>query len=208
MFNRVSNISAIIILSLTSFAFARDTIAILPLGSIDTGMVKRVIPYISKEYDNAQITLLAKVEMPSFAYFKPRNRWRAEKILAFLDSVPFKAAKIVGLTALDLSTTKDSYPDWGVFGYGWIGGKSCVCSIYRLKNKDTREQFDIRLRKLIIHELGHTYGLDHCAWPQCVMADYKGTMASLDRTSWHLCVQCREKYRAARRYLTGKRLSP
>ena len=174
--------------------YAQDTIAILPLGSIDTSVFNNVLPLISKEYNNAKIVLLNRAEMPSYAYYKPRNRYRAEILLSFLDTVHCEATKIVGLTDLDISTTKGEYVDWGIFGYGSIDGKSCVCSMYRLKNKGTPEEFNSRLRKLITHELGHTYGLDHCAWPLCVMADYKGTMASLDRTGYHFCAQCKKKY--------------
>jgi archaemetzincin len=173
--------------------YAQDTIAVLPLGSIDTSVFNSVLPLISKEYNNAKIVLLHRTEMPSYAYYKPRNRYRAEKLLSFLDTVNCEASKIVGLTELDISTTKGEFVDWGIFGYGSIDGKSCVCSIYRLKNKGTQEEFNSRLRKLITHELGHTYGLDHCAWPLCVMADYKGTMASLDRTGYHFCAQCKKK---------------
>ena len=174
---------------------AQDTIAIQPLGSFDTSVFNNILPFVSKEFENAEIVLLKRIEMPSFAYYKPRNRYRAEKILSFLDTIHCQATKIVGVTELDISTTKGECFDWGIFGYGRIDGKSCVCSSYRLKNKGTREMFISRLRKLIIHELGHTYGLDHCAWPLCVMADYKGTMTSLDRTSYHFCVQCKRKLR-------------
>jgi archaemetzincin len=174
--------------------YAQDTIAILPLGSIDTSVFNSVLQLISKEYNNAKIELLNRAEMPTYAYYKPRKRYRAERLLSFLDTIRCEATKIVGLTDLDISTTKGEYVDWGIFGYGSIDGKSCVCSIYRLKDKGTPEEFNARLRKLITHELGHTYGLDHCAWPLCVMADYKGTMASLDRTGYHFCAQCKKKY--------------
>ena len=37
---------------------AQDTIAIVPLGAIDTSDFYRVLPLISKEYNNAKIVLL------------------------------------------------------------------------------------------------------------------------------------------------------
>jgi archaemetzincin len=177
---------------------AQDTIAIQPFDSIDTNIIKAVLPLISKEFDNAKTEILKKAKMPDFAYYKPRNRYRAEKILTFLDTVTCECTKIVGFTESDISTTKDEYIDWGIFGYGSIDGKSCVCSVYRLKRKSNPALFNSRLRKLIVHELGHTYGLDHCEWPLCVMADYKGTMASLDRTGCHFCSQCKAKYKRNR----------
>jgi archaemetzincin len=177
---------------------AQDTIAIQPFDNIDTNIITAILPLISKELHNAKLEILQKATMPDFAYYKPRNRYRAEKILSFLDTVPCKCTKIVGFTESDISTTKGEYIDWGIFGYGSIGGKSCVCSIYRLNRKSNPTLFISRLRKLVVHELGHTYGLDHCNWPLCVMADYKGTMASLDRTGNHFCSPCMAKYKRNR----------
>jgi archaemetzincin len=177
---------------------AQDTIAIQPFDKIDTSIISVILPLISKEFDNAKLEILMKAKMPDFAYYKPRNRYRAEKILAFLDTTTCNCTKIVGFTESDISTSKGEYVDWGIFGYGSIEGKSCVCSIYRLKRKSNPALFNARLRKLVVHELGHTYGLDHCEWPLCVMADYKGTMASLDRTSCHFCAQCKAKYKRNR----------
>ena len=58
--------------------------------------------------------------LPASAYHPPRRRYRAEKLLDFLRaSIPATApasARILGLTAVDISTTKDRNVDWGIFG--------------------------------------------------------------------------------------------
>jgi predicted Zn-dependent protease len=45
---------------------------------------------------------------------------------------------------------------------------------------------------VIVHELGHTFGLQHSANPVCVMTDYKGSMKGLDASSDSLCKGCRD----------------
>ena len=153
-----------------------------------------MLPFISKEFSNSEIKILKTIEMPGSAYYKPRNRYRAEKILGYLSSVFNNAnVKVVGLTALDISTTKGEFEDWGIFGLGYLSETACVVSTFRLnKNKNRLEE---RLRKVITHELGHTFGLLHCSRPECVMANYKGRMANLDNTGYHLCTSCRMKYK-------------
>jgi archaemetzincin len=181
----------ILLLLCMTCAQAQLTIAIQPIGDFDTNLIAKILPFVSREYADAVITVLAKVTMPQFAFYPPRNRYRAERILDFLDTLDTGSVKVVGLTNKDISTTKGEYEDWGIFGLGNIGGRPCVVSIFRLHRKAEAELFPPRLRKLIVHELGHTFGLEHCSWPLCVMADYKGTIASLDRTNFHLCAQCR-----------------
>jgi archaemetzincin len=39
---------------------------------------------------------------------------------------------VVGLTAKDISVTKDQHEDRGIFGLGQIDGRTCVVSTFRL----------------------------------------------------------------------------
>ena len=57
---------------------------------------------------------------------------------------------------------------------------------------DPISQFQQRFGKVIVHELGHTFGLQHSANPVCVMTDYKGSMKGLDASSDSLCKGCRD----------------
>ena len=62
--------------------------------------------------------------LPESAYYEPRKRYRAEKILEYLYSLRTdKNEKIVGLTSSDISTTKDPYDDWGIFGMALSQGQ-------------------------------------------------------------------------------------
>jgi archaemetzincin len=178
-------------LFLCAAAPGATSIAIQPLGQFDTALLSFIIPYISAEYDSPQIVLLPPVPLPKSAYYKPGNRYRAELLLAFLDStVDRKYTKVLGLTSVDISTTKGEIQDWGIFGLGDIGGRPCVVSVYRLRRNCDKQRFLGRLRKVVVHELGHTFGLYHCDWPKCVITDYKGTAASLDNTWFHFCSSC------------------
>lgn len=85
------------------------SIAVQPFGRIGPGVVREVEADIAGEF-NCRVTVLKPVPLPASAYYKPRKRYRAEKLLAFLDRhTPASFDKIIGLTRKDISTTKGWY---------------------------------------------------------------------------------------------------
>jgi archaemetzincin len=179
-----------------SSPYAQVTIAIQPFGTFDTSLIAIVTPDIVKRFDSAAVIILPAQKLPQAAYYKPRNRYRAEILLEKLDSTNNnRYAKILGLTNKDISTTKGEVYDWGIFGLGSMGAAPCVVSTFRMKKNSAPELFTQRLRKVVVHELGHTFGLVHCDWPLCVMLDYRGTIASLDGTGFGFCSKCQARLR-------------
>lgn len=87
---------------------------------------------------------------------------------------------------------ESKYADWGVFGLGYMPGTSCVVSTYRLKTTD-KKLFYNRVKKVVIHELGHNLGLDHCPDKHCVMTDAVEKISTIDNEAHELCGKCRDK---------------
>lgn len=176
--------------------------AIQPLGTVDTAVIERVTQGIKSLYA-VDVAVLPRAELPGDAYYRPGRRYRAEKILAHLDSTGDfeKYAVILGITAKDISTTKGQYHDWGIFGLGYMPGRVSVVSTFRLgRKKVTAEKFYERLAKVANHEIGHNLGLDHCPNPGCLMEDARGTIKTVDNETGALCDACRAK---VQQILTG-----
>ncbi len=135
--------------------------------------------------------------LPAFAYYPPRRRYRADKILDFLSRIQTPGAfKVVGITAVDISTTKGRFRDWGVMGLGELGGRYAVVSMFRCRRGSRSAQHAInRFAKTVAHEVGHTLGLPHCPTRGCIMEDAKGTNKTTDR-EYRLCDRCRSKLQA------------
>jgi archaemetzincin len=169
-------------------------VCLLPYQGFDTGLLPSLQQQITEFY-HCPIRALPVQPLPRFAYYAPRNRYKADSLLAYQKQMANNQI-IIGLTHQDISTSNDTVADWGVFGLGYCPGQACVISTWRLKRaSNNKQQLQERLSKVVLHELGHNLGLPHCMGNQstCLMNDAKGTMAQVDRERLWLCGPCRQQ---------------
>ncbi len=159
------------------------TILIQPFKDISSENVKKTAEGIRKVYPNVKI--LEAISLPENAYYKDRNRYRADSIIKFLNNRTKEGFITIGLTSKDISVTKGKIKDYGIMGLGYRPGKACVASQYRLNRKNTDQQFF----KIAIHELGHTQGLKHCPEKTCFMRDAEGGNPTDEETDF--CNKCK-----------------
>jgi archaemetzincin len=153
-----------------------------------------------------RVSVLPPSPLPRAAYYPARRRYRAERLLDFLVGEGQKGARVVlGLTTADISTTKGQYADWGVMGLATLDGKSAVLSSFRCK-RGARNPAHARERfaKTAVHELGHSFGLEHCPTRGCLMHDGEGSVLTTD-TETDFCEATRARLRAAGALLEGAR---
>ena len=171
------------------------TVVILPFGKVNSSYVEAVSAAVTEAMD-VKIRVDPQRELPKAAWYAPRKRWRAEKILDAIDADPPTGAwKVLAITEAEISTTKDEYVDWGIVGLGNVGGLSSVTStkIFK-KHSKTNKDLLRRVSDSAIHELGHTLGLDHCESTGCVMRDAKGkAITSADTSTGRYCELCHER---------------
>lgn len=147
---------------------SQKVIVIQPLGNFELEQSNKVLSEIKTI--NPNVVLRKNIPFPEKAYYKSRNRYRADSIIKNLKNQIGRDSVIVGLSNCDISTTKNGIKDWGVMGLGYRPGKACVVSGFRLSLKNKKQQF----YKLVLHELGHTAGLPHCKVKTCLMRDAEG----------------------------------
>ena len=131
----------------------------------------------------------ASKERPRHAYDPRRRQHASGVILKWLLEAGPGAGKVLGVTDRDLFIPILTY----VFGEGQLGGGAAVVSTARLM-----EDVDLigpkllleRLAKEAVHEVGHAFGLLHCATPDCVMARSAG-IRNVDEKRPELCAECR-----------------
>ncbi len=159
------------------------TIDIQPFSDITPEQVNFIYKELHKIYPAIEIK--KAIDLPAFAYYKPRNRYRADSLVGYLNRRSTEGHIIMALTNNDISWTKGSIKDYGIMGLGLCPGKACVASSFRLSKTNILPQ----LLKIALHELGHTQGLPHCPVKTCFMRDAEGKNHTDEMV--HFCVSCK-----------------
>ncbi len=162
------------------------TIDIIPFDNIPQVTVTQIFHNLKLICPN--VTLKNAVSFPTNAYFRPRNRYKADSLIAFLSNITLKGHIALGLTDKDISTNNEErgVDDWGIMGLSYLPGNACVASTFRLDKNNLTDQFF----KICIHELGHTQGLNHCPTSTCFMRDAEGKNPTDDEKEF--CHNCKK----------------
>ncbi len=170
----------------------KPIVILQPLQFDDAKILTYLKDSIEKFYP-VEIVIADKKNFPENFYYKPRNRYRADSTIKWLKHVkPDSARSMVGITNEDVSVNKGAHKDYGVMGLGHRPGNSCVDSTFRLRKTATSQSHcRQRLFKVVVHEMGHNFGLHHCPEETCIMVDAEGQM-KLDKEK-DLCIDCKRK---------------
>ncbi|MGO9482040.1 MAG: archaemetzincin family Zn-dependent metalloprotease [Candidatus Kryptoniota bacterium] len=178
-------------------------IRISPVGSVNEDMIQMIARHV-KEMFGREVEVYTQLPEPGYAFDEKRNQYNSTLILRSLAPVvphfPGTIAKdssagnpiekILALTEVDLFIPMMTF----VYGQAQLSGKMAVVSLARLKpefyglppDKDLAVR---RLRKEVSHELGHSFGLVHCAERYCLMS-LSTEIFQVDMKSENFCRNC------------------
>jgi len=164
---------------------------IVPIGDVPAQVKREASAGLRSVYD-CDVTVQDAQPIPEGAFDRNRSQYRAEEFIELTSRVG-SGEKNIGITGEDLYYRRRNY----VFGLAYLNGNGSVVSTYRLQtssdggitSKPQTEVFADRVRKEIVHEIGHTFGLEHCDNERCVMS-FSPTVREVDKKEETLCGSC------------------
>ncbi len=167
-------------------------IVLKPMGDVDISLVEELKQKLEQTFGCPVDTVLENFDMEK-AYDKRRQQYLGTRFLSQLKKAKAKGDKVLGIVDVDLYSPGLNF----IFGQADIAAGTSVISLTRLRQEyyglpPDEALFQDRTVKEAVHELGHTFGLDHCQDAKCVM-HFSNALSDTDRKQAAFCGRCRPK---------------
>jgi archaemetzincin len=165
------------------------TVILQPIGAVDPEMIAYLEEEIGSVFGAVEVRQAVKV--PAEALDPERGQLEGTSVLMALpppDACSGDA--VLGVIDEDLFVAELNF----IFGLAY--GSRAIISLTRLRQEfrglsPDPELFRERAKKEAVHELGHIFGLPHCANRRCVMC-FSNSIFETDFKSFRFCERCRE----------------
>ncbi|MFC2050274.1 archaemetzincin family Zn-dependent metalloprotease [Chloroflexota bacterium] len=168
-------------------------ITLKPTDDIDNNILEALKERLKQAF-GCPVEIIPEAGSLKRAYDSKRSQYLASELLTKLKkSGVAKDEKVLGIVDVDLYAPGLNF----VFGQTDIASSAAIISLSRLR----QEYYDLpsdealfldRAAKEAVHELGHTFGLEHCKNARCVMR-FSNSLADTDWKQIAFCGQCRPK---------------
>ena len=165
-----------------------------------TGKVRNISLYLYDDFPVQKAQMLAdalkeaypsvsiqkeSLVLPKEHYNRERKRYSGTGLLKDLSKLR-KGNVVLGLTDEIIFKANELSPTYGIFGVSPVGAYVAVISSTRpLGKQHTKDH----LVKLMMHELGHSFGLNHCSNQHCFMVDAEHGNKFSQTPSF--CIECK-----------------
>lgn len=169
-------------------------ITVVPVGEVKSGVLEILRQALAEAF--GQRTWVGDgIKLPMEGRDQRRGQYISTVLLAELPSPPNLNDRVLGVADVDLFAPGLNF----IFGEADIAGRRALISIIRLRQEfyglpKNENLFQERTVKEAVHELGHTFGLEHCPNRACVM-HFSNSLPDTDAKGWSFCPACSRKVR-------------
>lgn len=171
----------------------RGSIALVPVGTVEAELMAWLAGRLGAIFVRG-VVVEESIALPDGGYDIARGQYEGEALLKLLQARPFPGAeRVLGVTDADCYAPGLNF----VFGQATAGGREAFVALARLHpafygQPEDEELFRERALKECVHELGHTWGLAHCANPACAM-HFSNTLHDTDVKGVDFCPRCQRQ---------------
>jgi archaemetzincin len=168
-------------------------ITLAPIGPVPAELLSWLVDRLM-EVTGQNVVIGEAVPLPAAGYNAHRHQYQGDALIAALRAVPCPAAeRVVGLTDADCYAPGLNF----IFGQATPGGREAFVALPRLRQSfyglpEEPTLFRERVLKEVVHELGHTWGLSHCADIHCVM-HFSNRLHDTDVKGTDFCPWCHDR---------------
>jgi archaemetzincin len=168
-------------------------ICLLPVAGVADGDLDAIEAFVAA-YFACETRRLPPLETPAGAWDAKREQHDATALMrAALPLLPPGATRLLVVTGHDIYIPMLTF----IFGQAQVNGPAAILSLARLRQEfhglpADRELYVERVLKEVLHELGHTFGLVHCANRACTMS-LSINVTNIDVKRGELCDACADE---------------
>lgn len=175
----------------------KPAIVLVPIGVVPADLLDYLTRSLAMIF-GFPCEIAPSLPIPIAAYDRRRGQYRGDDILRLLIGLEMpQARRVLGIIDADCYTPGLNF----IFGQARMRGRDAFIALPRLRQSfyglpEDESLFQERVLKEAVHELGHTYGLDHCPNPKCVM-HFSNSLRDTDVKDAAFCGRCQTLWKHA-----------
>jgi len=172
--------------------FIPPVVELVNIDHVEPELMDTLCTYLSSSFAFCSTT-----ESKPYPMGRKHKDLHVDTVLAYLQNIKSPHATfVIGITTRKIySTENGKRKKKQLLGHARLGGKVSVVSTYDISRKNPLAfNYKNRVIKIMVHELGHNLGLEHCiSIDQCIMHEQAGSAQQLDRMEMIFCESCRRR---------------